>query len=109
LYYFHTGNQAIFSLKKTLFVKIVVFKTKLFKVIGADVRVSCGSSGTNETPQAFTPSRLTALPAESEHLEGKSTTTHYLVNSNKVCENSLKKAYPLWACFSLPIPIIRII
>ncbi|MEB2494424.1 hypothetical protein SOP93_25355, partial [Peribacillus frigoritolerans] len=41
------------------------------------------------TPQAFTPRRLTARPAESEHLEGKSTTTHYLVNSNKVCENSL--------------------
>ncbi|MEK5358894.1 hypothetical protein MHB45_00005, partial [Peribacillus sp. FSL K6-5616] len=32
--------------------------------------------------------RLTARPAESEHLEGKSTTPHYLVNSNKVCENS---------------------
>ncbi|MFS0605230.1 hypothetical protein, partial [Peribacillus frigoritolerans] len=26
---------------------------------------------------------------ESEHLEGKSTTLHYFVNSNKVCENSL--------------------
>ncbi|MED3892455.1 hypothetical protein P4601_21395, partial [Peribacillus frigoritolerans] len=64
-------------------------------------------SGTGEIPQAFTPRRLTAPPAESEHLEWKSTTTHYLVNSNKVCENSLKKAYPLWACFSLPI--IRII
>jgi hypothetical protein len=106
LYYFHTGNQAIFSLKKALFVKIVVFKTKLFKVIGAEVRDSCG---TGETPQAFTPRRFTARPAESEHLEGKSTTTNCLVNSNKVCENSLKKAYPLWACFSLPIPIIRII
>jgi hypothetical protein len=109
LYYFHTGNQAIFSLKKALFVKIVVFKTKLFKVIGAEVRDSCGSSGTGETPQAFTPRSFNARPAESEHLEGKSTTTHYLVNSNKVCENSLKKAYPLWVCFSLPIPIIRII
>ena len=49
---------------------------------------SCGSSGTGETPQAFTPRRLTARTKESEHLEGKSTTTHYLVNSNKVCENS---------------------
>ncbi len=53
------------------------------------MRDSCGSSGTDETPQAFTPRRLTARPAESEHLEGKSTTPHYLVNSNKVCENSL--------------------
>ncbi|MGE8021476.1 hypothetical protein ACQKOM_21640 [Peribacillus frigoritolerans] len=33
--------------------------------------------------------RLTARTKESEHLEGKSTTTYYLVNSNKVCENSL--------------------
>ena len=46
-----------------------------------------------ETPagaagQAFTPRRLTARPAESEHLEGKSTTPHYLLNRNKVCENS---------------------
>ncbi|MFP3509635.1 hypothetical protein SB775_08220 [Peribacillus sp. SIMBA_075] len=38
---------------------------------------------------AFVPAGLTTRPAESEHLEGKSTTTHYLVNSNKVCENSL--------------------
>jgi hypothetical protein len=53
------------------------------------VRDSCGSSGTGETPQAFTPRRLTDRPPESEHLEGKSTTTHYLVNSNKVCENGL--------------------
>ncbi len=53
------------------------------------MRDSCGSSGTGETPQGFTPRRLTARPAESEHLEGKSTTPHYLVNSNKVCENSL--------------------
>jgi hypothetical protein len=53
------------------------------------MRDSCGTSGTGETPQAFTPRMLTARPAESEHLEGKSTTPHYLVNSNKVCENSL--------------------
>ncbi|WP_458353832.1 hypothetical protein [Peribacillus frigoritolerans] len=59
------------------------------RLIGAEVRDSCGSSGTGETPQAFTPRRLTARPAESEHLEGKSITPHYLVNSNKVCENSL--------------------
>ncbi len=53
------------------------------------MRDSCGRSGTGETPQAFTPRRLTARPAESEHLEGKSTTPLYLVNSNKVCENNL--------------------
>jgi hypothetical protein len=64
-------------------------KRNYLRLIGAEVRDSCGSSGTGETPQAFTPRRLTASPAESEHLEGKSTTTHYLVNSNKVCENSL--------------------
>ncbi|MDM5451657.1 hypothetical protein [Peribacillus simplex] len=63
-------------------------KRNYLRLIGAEVRDSCGSSGTGETPQAFTPRRLTARPAESEHLEGKSTTTHYLVNSNKVCENS---------------------
>jgi pyrroline-5-carboxylate reductase len=37
-------------------------------LIGAEVRDSCGCSGTGETPQAFTPRRLTARPAESEHL-----------------------------------------
>ncbi|MES1041121.1 hypothetical protein FOA20_16885 [Peribacillus simplex] len=50
-------------------------------LIGAQVRDSCGSSGTGETPLAFTPRRLTARPAE--------TTPLYLVNSNKVFENSL--------------------
>jgi hypothetical protein len=38
--------------------------------------------------QAFTPKRFIARPAESEQLEPKSTTPHYLVNSNKVCKNS---------------------
>ncbi|WP_289319349.1 hypothetical protein [Peribacillus simplex] len=64
-------------------------KRNYLRLIGAEVRDSCGSSRTGETPQAFTSRRLTARPTESEHLEGKSTTTHYLVNSNKVCENSL--------------------
>ncbi|GAA1375181.1 hypothetical protein GCM10009597_19950 [Peribacillus frigoritolerans] len=59
------------------------------------MRDSCGSSGTGEISQAFMPRMLTARPAESEHLEGKSTTTHYLVNSNKVCENSLKQKMTL--------------
>ncbi|PCD06282.1 multidrug transporter [Peribacillus simplex] len=47
------------------------------RLIGAEVRDSCGSSGKGETPQAVTPRRLTARPAESEHLKGKSTTPHY--------------------------------
>ncbi|SIS05858.1 hypothetical protein SAMN05878482_11139 [Peribacillus simplex] len=64
------------------------------------MRDSCGSSGTGETPQAFTPRRLTARPAESEHLEGKSTTPHYLVNGNKVCENSLNKKLELEKWYS---------
>ncbi|AZV59692.1 hypothetical protein DOZ91_03055 [Peribacillus frigoritolerans] len=68
---------------------MLFLKRNYLRLIGAEVRDSCGSSGTGETPQAFTPRRLTARPAESEHLEGKSTTPHYLVNSNKVCENSL--------------------
>jgi hypothetical protein len=70
---------------------LLFLKRNYLRLIGAEVRDSCGSSGTGETPQAFTPRRLTARPAESEHLEGKSTTPHYLVNSNKVCENSLNK------------------
>ncbi|MGE8017875.1 hypothetical protein ACQKOM_02970 [Peribacillus frigoritolerans] len=68
-------NAALFH--KALFVKIVVFKRNYLRLIGAEVRDSCGSSGTGETPQAFTPRRLTARTKESEHLEGKSTTTHY--------------------------------
>ncbi|MBD8135798.1 hypothetical protein IFR10_09615 [Bacillus sp. CFBP 13597] len=71
------------------FRKDCCFKRNYLRLIGAEVRDSCGSSGRGETPQAFTPRRLTARTKESEHLEGKSTTTHYLVNSNKVCENSL--------------------
>ncbi len=51
------------------------------------MRDSCGSRGTGETPQAFSP-----RPAESEHLEGKSTTPLYLVNSNK-CRPALQ-VYP---------------
>jgi hypothetical protein len=46
-------------------------------LIGAEVRDSCGNSGTGETPQAFTPRRLTARPEESEQLERKSTTPHH--------------------------------
>jgi hypothetical protein len=74
---------------KALFVKIVVFKTKLFKVDWSGSARLLREQRAGETPQAFTPRRLTARTKESEHLEGKSTTPHYLVNSNKVCENSL--------------------
>jgi pyrroline-5-carboxylate reductase len=70
-----------------LLVRLLLLKRNDLRLIGAQVRDSCGSSGTGETPQAFTPRRLTARPAESEHLEGKSTTPHYLVNIYKVCEN----------------------
>jgi hypothetical protein len=41
--------------------------------------------------QAFTPRIRTASPVESEHLLLQSTTLHYLVDSNKVCEKSLSK------------------
>ncbi|MES1039740.1 hypothetical protein FOA20_09630 [Peribacillus simplex] len=61
---------------------MLFLKQNDLRLIGAEVRDSCGSSGTGETPQAFTPRRLTARPAESEHLE-ESTTPHYLVNSSK--------------------------
>ena len=75
---------------KALFVKIVVFKTRLFTVDWS------GSA------------RLTTRPAESEHLEGKSTTPHYLVNGNKVCENSLNKKLELekWYSFQPKSAII---
>ncbi|WP_343929387.1 hypothetical protein [Peribacillus frigoritolerans] len=84
-------------------------KRNYLRLIGAEVRDSCGSSGTGETPQAFTPRRLTARPAESEHLEGKSTTTHYLVNSNKVCENSLLLQLTTQACERRRINFSKII
>jgi hypothetical protein len=77
------------SFTLALFKVIVALKRKLFEVDWNGLRDSCGSSGTGETPQEFTPRRLTARPAESEHLERKSTTQYYLVNSNKVYENSL--------------------
>jgi hypothetical protein len=53
---------------------LLFLKRNDLRLIGAEVRDTCGS---------------TARPAESEHLEGKSTTPHYLVNSNKVWKNSL--------------------
>ncbi|WP_353957970.1 hypothetical protein [Peribacillus simplex] len=40
-------------------------KRNYLRLIGAEVRDSCGSSGTGETPQAFTPRRLTATPRKA--------------------------------------------
>ncbi|RRN71227.1 hypothetical protein EI200_12315 [Peribacillus simplex] len=75
--------QGISAFLFWLFSKRLLFlKRNDLRLIGAEVRDSCGSSGTGETPQAFTPRRLTARPAESVHLKGKSTTPHYLLNSN---------------------------
>ncbi|MBR8643917.1 hypothetical protein KEH51_01635 [[Brevibacterium] frigoritolerans] len=82
---------------------MLFLKRNYLRLIGAEVRDSCGSSGTGETPQAFTLRRLTARTKESEHLEGKSTTTQYLVNRNKVWENSLKKK----SQETLPLCLIR--
>jgi hypothetical protein len=45
--------------------------------------------------QAFTPRMLTIRPAESEHLSLQSTTPHYLVNSKKVWQVSLKFLNPI--------------
>jgi hypothetical protein len=79
--------QGISAFLFWLFSKRLLFlKRNYLRLIGAEVRDSCGISGTGETPQAFTPRRLPARPAESVHWRGK---PHYLLNSNKVCENSL--------------------
>jgi hypothetical protein len=56
------------------------------------VRVSYGSSGTSETPEAYrTPRRLSAGPAESEYLQRKSTiylkVLKIYLRSNNVYEN----------------------
>jgi hypothetical protein len=63
-------------------------KQKLFQVDWNGLRDSCGREGQVRLMQAFTPRRLTARPAESEHLSLQSTKPLHLVNSNKVCENS---------------------
>jgi pyrroline-5-carboxylate reductase len=68
---------------------MVVFKTKQFKVDWSGNETPAGAAGQVRLKQAFTPRMLTTRPAQSEHLDGKSTTLHYLVYSNKVCENSL--------------------
>ncbi|MED3845098.1 hypothetical protein P4595_03160, partial [Peribacillus frigoritolerans] len=49
-------------LNKGSFRKDLFLKRNYLRLIGAEVRDSCGSSGTGETPQAFTPRRLTARP-----------------------------------------------
>ncbi|THF78254.1 hypothetical protein E6W99_17025 [Metabacillus sediminilitoris] len=63
----------------------------LFKVDWSRLRDSSGSSGQVRLMQALTPRRLTARPAVIVHLSLQSTKPHYLVKSNKVCENSLNK------------------
>jgi hypothetical protein len=60
------------------------FKTRL---IGADCETPAGAVGQVRLMQAFTPRWLTARPANILSLQ--STTPLYLVNCNKVCENSL--------------------
>ncbi|MDQ7861896.1 hypothetical protein RCO48_15710 [Peribacillus frigoritolerans] len=63
-------------------------------MIGAEVRDSCGSSGTGETPQAFTPRRLTARPAESEHLEGNQPHRITWSIATKYAKTVFKKVQP---------------
>jgi hypothetical protein len=53
--------------------------------------MSCGSSGTGETPQALAPRRLTARPAESKQPGAKINHSKYLLNINKVYEKDLHK------------------
>ncbi|MBR8645165.1 hypothetical protein KEH51_15900 [[Brevibacterium] frigoritolerans] len=77
-------------------------------MIGAEVRDSCRSSRTGETLQAFTP--RAHLSRGKRASGGESTTPHYLVNSNKVCENSqIKKPVLLrrLAFFHLKNPTFR--
>ncbi|MFG6495502.1 hypothetical protein P8610_09100 [Fictibacillus sp. UD] len=67
------------------------------------VRDSCGTGG--QVRHLYVKRRmwLTACPAESEHLERKSTTS----TSNKVCENSLnKQTKNLAHCLSKVLHII---
>ncbi|TKD70604.1 hypothetical protein FBF83_08225 [Pseudalkalibacillus hwajinpoensis] len=58
---------------------------------------SCGMSGTGETPQArpSVPRRLTARPAESEHLERKSTTTLIAISAIILTQKIHKQRSPL--------------
>ncbi|THF81573.1 hypothetical protein E6W99_06630 [Metabacillus sediminilitoris] len=58
-------------------------------MVGADCETPAGAAGQVRLMQAFTPRRLTARPAVIVQLSLQSTTPHSLVNSNKVCENSL--------------------
>ena len=50
---------------------------------------SCGNSGKVETPQGESPRRLNSRPAESEHLERKSTTTFFF----KTATNFKKRTF----------------
>jgi hypothetical protein len=51
--------------------------------------MSCGRSGTGETPQVLRAEEaLTARPAESEYPEAEITPSHYTIKKQQVCENS---------------------
>ena len=52
---------------------------------------SCGKSWTGETPEAQ-PRRLTASPAESEHLERKSTSTRFF-KSNYIFKIEIQQIF----------------
>jgi hypothetical protein len=73
--------------KRLLFI-IRFLEQKLFRLIGTDMRDSCGRSGTGETHRRYAPRRLTARPTESEHPGAAINHSQYLLYSNKVCENS---------------------
>jgi hypothetical protein len=68
----------------------LLLKQKLFQVDWNGSRDSSGSSGTGETHAGVYVEEAQRRPAESEHLERKTTTPYFLVNSNKVYENSQK-------------------
>jgi hypothetical protein len=46
---------------------IKFIEQKLYRLIGTDMRNSCGLSGTGETHADAMPRMLTARPTESEH------------------------------------------
>jgi pyrroline-5-carboxylate reductase len=52
---------------------------------------SDGNSGKVETPQGKSPRRLNSRPAESEHLQRKSTSTHSFSGGN-FHDNRLKNS-----------------
>jgi hypothetical protein len=81
----------VFSFLKWLFSKrLLLLKQKLFRVDWSGLRDSCGSSGTGET-HAGVYAEEAHRPPRGKRATGEeiNPTPYYLVNSNKVCENSL--------------------